>query len=59
MARKVRLATRIGADADELLRLFALVERKRLGDALTYAIKKAFPSSDELHARLRQREATA
>lgn len=58
MARKVRLATRIGAEADELLRLFALVERKRLGDALTYAIKKALPPSDELHARLRQREAT-
>jgi hypothetical protein len=59
MARKVRLATRIGAEADELLRLFVLVERMRLGDALSYAIKKALPPGDELRARQRQREQEA
>lgn len=49
---KVRLATRIDADADRRLRMLALAERQPLSRLLSALIDRAVPSADELAGRL-------
>jgi hypothetical protein len=58
MARKVRLGNWIPDDVDHRLRLFALVKRLRLTDALALALNQALPSVAELRRQLRESEAT-
>ena len=54
MARYDRLiATRITRDADNRLRLAALVTRRHLSAVLTDALDKALPTADELTGQLR------
>ena len=53
MAYDRRIATRISRDADNRLRLAALVVRRPLSAVLSDTIIQVFPTADELAQRLR------
>lgn len=48
-----RLATRVSPEADNLLRLAAVVQRRPLSAVLSDAICRAFPPADEMAKLLR------
>jgi hypothetical protein len=59
MASKVRLANRISDGVDHRLRMWALVKRLRLTDALTVLLDEALPSADELAGQLGEKRSVS
>ena len=56
MAYKARLVTTISGPVDRRLRMFALLQRRRLSDVLTSLLDQALPPVEELAGDLRENE---
>ena len=59
MAYKTRLVTTISGPVDRRLRMFALLNHRRLSDALTALLDQHLPPVEELFRQLQESEATS